>query len=145
HIVNPRNYLFQTAKTVILMQMRRLKELPLDAFETAETLDVAAPEPSPEQVVSDRQALKRTADLIAALPKKPREVFVLRKVHGLSQREIAKKTGLSESTVEKHIGKCVRLLMDSIKHGGNPEDRASNPVGVEKRPDNDDPRATRHH
>lgn len=36
---------------------------------------------------------------------------MLRKVHGLSQREVAQHMGISESTVEKHIGKGLRLLL----------------------------------
>jgi RNA polymerase sigma-70 factor (ECF subfamily) len=35
-------------------------------------------------------------------------VFVLKKVYGYSQREIARELGIAESTVEKHISLAVR-------------------------------------
>jgi RNA polymerase sigma-70 factor (ECF subfamily) len=145
HILSPRTYLFQVAKTVVLMQMRRLKVLPIDTVEDFEALDVAAADPTPEQVASDRQELKRIEAMIAALPRKPREVFILRKVEGLSQRETARKLGLSESTVEKHMAKCVRVLMDAMKHSGKSRAGASSPIGLEDEPGNDGPRHKRTH
>src|SRR3546814_4149962 len=60
------------------------------------------------------QELRRIGALIAALPAKCREAFVLRKVQGLSQREIAGRMRISENTVEKHVGKGLRLLMRSL-------------------------------
>ena len=145
HIHNPRTYLFQVAKTVILMHMRRMKVLPMDAVEDFDALDLAAPDPTPEQIAADRQELRRIEAMIAALPARPREAFILRKVEGLSQRETAERLGLSESTVEKHIGKCIRLLMNAMKHGGKQGARASSPSGVENEPNDDDPRLKRIH
>jgi RNA polymerase sigma factor (sigma-70 family) len=42
-------------------------------------------------------------EAVAALPKKCRQVFLLRKVHGLGHREIAERMGLSVSSVEKYL------------------------------------------
>src|SRR3546814_9854018 len=60
------------------------------------------------------QELRRIGALIAALPAKCREAFVLRKVQGLSQREIAGRMRIRANTVEKHVGKGLRLLMRSL-------------------------------
>src|SRR3546814_6555002 len=60
------------------------------------------------------QELRRIGALIAALPAKCREAFVLRKVQGLSQSEIAGRMRISENTVEKQVGKGLRLLMRSL-------------------------------
>ena len=52
---------------------------------------------------------------MSELPIKCRKVFVLRKVYGYSQAEIAKKLGISLSTVETHITKGMhrtKLFMD---------------------------------
>ena len=46
------------------------------------------------------------------LPARCRETFVLRKIDELSQREVAKKMGISEATVEKHMVKAMRILTD---------------------------------
>ena len=49
--------------------------------------------------------------MLANLPPKCREAFALRKVEGLSQREVALRMGVSENTVEKHVGKGLRILL----------------------------------
>jgi RNA polymerase sigma factor (sigma-70 family) len=54
-----------------------------------------------------------------------RKCFILKKVYGLSQKEIAKYVGISESTVEKHVAKgllkCVQYMeqMSSHNHQGS--------------------------
>jgi RNA polymerase sigma factor (sigma-70 family) len=113
-IHNPRAYAFQVAQTVVLQRLRRAAIVRIDAVEEIERLSISNDEPSPEQLVSDRQELRQVAMLIAALPPKCRQAFLLRKVEGLSQREIARRMGVSEGTVEKHIAKGVRLLMDAM-------------------------------
>ena len=75
--------------------------------------------PSPEQSTIDRDTLDHLAKAIAALPGKTREAFILRRVEGLSQREIARRMGLSENTVEKHISRGLRLLVDQLARDGD--------------------------
>jgi len=74
-------------------------------------------EPSPERQASSRQELRRAADLIASLPAKCRQAFTLRRVEGLSQRDVARRMGISESTVEKHIGRALLTLMNAAGDG----------------------------
>ena len=138
-IHNPRAYMFQVAQTVVLQRLRRAAIVRIDAVEEIESLRILDDEPSPEQLVSDRQELRHVAMLIAQLPPKCREAFLLRKVEGLSQREIAHRMGVSEGTVEKHIAKGVRLLMDAMANpaSGDPGRFAnwSNRSHVAQRPD----------
>ena len=42
-------------------------------------------------------------EAVAALPEKCRQVFLLRKVHGLPHKEIAERMSLSVSSVEKYL------------------------------------------
>jgi RNA polymerase sigma factor (sigma-70 family) len=123
-IHNPRAYMFQVAQTVVLQRLRRAAIVRIDAVEEIERLSISNDEPSPEQLVSDRQELRQVAMLIASLPPKCRQAFLLRKVDGLSQREIAHRMGVSEGTVEKHIAKGVRLLMDAMAATANGSNRS---------------------
>ena len=80
---------------------------------------MASEEPSPERQVIDRDELHRLAQLIARLPGRVRDVFTLRRVYGLSQREVAERLGLAESTVEKHMARGFLLMLEPVRHGGN--------------------------
>jgi len=119
HIDAPRAYAFQTAQSIILRHLRRARVVRIEALGDIETLNPTAEEPSPERQASSRQELRLVMGLIEALPAKCREAFTLRKVAGLSQREVARQMGITESTVEKHIGRALRTLMEALQDGGN--------------------------
>jgi RNA polymerase sigma-70 factor (ECF subfamily) len=123
----PRAYLYAAARSVVLQQLRRER---IVAFETIAEFDrfgAASAEFEPERRALAGDELRRTAALIESLPDKCRQAFVLRKIHGLSQREIATRMRISENTVEKHIVKGLRVLMDGMKD----EDHAL-PTGGER-------------
>lgn len=119
HIHEPRAYLFITARSILLQQLRRAKVVQIEAVSEIERLRVSD-EHTPERHLSAHQELRRLQGLIAALPGKCREAFVLRRVEGLSQRDIATRMGISENTVEKHVGKALRLLTDAMGRGVAP-------------------------
>ena len=88
-IRSPRAYLFTTARSVILQQLRRAR---IVSFETVADLDrlvVDEATPGPERQAVVGEELRWLAAVIDALPGKCRQAFVLRKLHGLSQRAIA--------------------------------------------------------
>jgi len=125
HIENPRAYMFRTAHRLLLQQLRRSRIVSIQAMADIEILGLEVDAPSPERQAADRQELQRVADAMAALPARCGEAFRLRKVEGLSQRAIAERMGLSESTVEKHIAKAVKILADLFGRGGTGRTRAS--------------------
>jgi len=118
HIHNPRAYLFQTANSLVLRELRRAKVVSILVVDDLDAMGAAADEPSPERQVSDRQELSQLSEALSALPKQCGQAFRLRKIAGLSQREIAWHMGVSESTVEKHIAKAILLLMDRFTRDG---------------------------
>lgn len=58
-----------------------------------------------EKEVLNREQFGFLCEAVDSLPAQCRKVFVLKKVYGLSQKEIAKELSISESTVEKHVSK----------------------------------------
>jgi RNA polymerase sigma-70 factor (ECF subfamily) len=125
HIGNPKAYLFATAKSLVLRDLRRAKIVSIVTVDDLEVLGAAADDPSPERQASDRQELRRLVELVEDLPRQRRDIFKLRKIDGLSQKEIAQRLGVSEKAVEKHLAKAVHLLMDALGRGGKPAPRAS--------------------
>jgi len=124
-IHNPKSYMFQTAYSVVLTYVRRSRIVSFRAIADVELLSIPATEPSPERQAVVRDELYCIAEAIASLPPRVREAFILRRVEGLSQREVATRMEVSENTVEKHITKAIRHLMTLFGRGGKTTSRAS--------------------
>jgi RNA polymerase sigma-70 factor (ECF subfamily) len=120
HVHDARSYAFQVAGSVVIDHLRRMKVVSIASVPDLDILDVVSEEPSPERQVIDRDELHRLAGMIARLPGRVREVFTLRRVYGLSQREVAQKMGIAESTVEKHMARGFLLMLEEFKDGGKP-------------------------
>ncbi len=118
HIHNARAYLFTTARSIVLQHIRRARLVQFEQMAEIERPGIDTEQrdraDNPEAVTGRAQKLRQVEELIAGLPGKCREAFVLRKIHGYSQREIAERMGIAESTVEKHIGKGLRRLMQAM-------------------------------
>jgi RNA polymerase sigma factor (sigma-70 family) len=128
HITNPRTYTFSVASSVMMDHLRRSKIVSISAMADIDLLGQIADDPSPERSVVARDELKRLARDLAALPGRVAEVFRLRRIEGLSQRETAVRLGLSESTVEKHMARGTVLMAGWFGDGGNVERPSSKSV-----------------
>jgi DNA-directed RNA polymerase specialized sigma24 family protein len=55
---------------------------------------------------------------VRSLPERCRQVFLLRKIQNLSQREIASRLSISENTVESLVAKGARRCADYLRARG---------------------------
>jgi RNA polymerase sigma factor (sigma-70 family) len=102
HIHDPRAYFFSVTRNVVLAQLRRSRVVRIETMTEIESLDLAADDPSPVQRA------------IAGLPERCRRIVELRKLRGLSQREIARMLAVSENTVENEAARGVRLIIEAL-------------------------------
>lgn len=116
HIADPCSYFFQTARNVVLQQIRRTRVVSIEAASGLSEFDQALAEDdaSPERIVAGRRALARVEALIAALPDRCRQIFQLRKIEGVSQREIATRLGVTETIVENEVTRGLRRILDAM-------------------------------
>jgi RNA polymerase sigma factor (sigma-70 family) len=114
HIHNSRGYFFATARTMLLDKIRRERIVRIDSMTEMEALTLADEDPGPERRVSARLELERVRRLIEGLPDRCREIFELRRVQGVSQREIAERMGLPEHTIEQQACRGLKLILKAI-------------------------------
>ncbi len=113
-IRHPHAFLFAAARNVALEWTRRERMIFRDLMAESSARSVLDEGPSAYEQLSTRQELNLLGRAIASLPERCRQVLTLRKLYGLSQRDIAAKLGISENTVEKHTANGVRLCADYI-------------------------------
>jgi len=119
HIGDPRAYLFRSARNILLEQVRRSKVVSIMTVQNLDELGVADLGPSPESAASSRAELTQVLGLIEGLPERCRQVFELRKVHGLSQAETAKALRISENIVEKETARGLSLILRHMAEAGS--------------------------
>lgn len=121
---NPPSLLRKIAKNLSLDYVKRAEYRLSGAFveedlpETADT-DCAAVDPL-NQAISDEE-FSRFCLVVSKLTEQQRKVFILRKVLGYSQKEIAQYLSIAEGTVETHIA---RAMKHCAEHLMRPELRA---------------------
>jgi RNA polymerase sigma-70 factor (ECF subfamily) len=116
---DPRNYAYQTAWSIVASHVRHARVVSIRARADVEELSVPADEVAADEALIRRDELTEIAEALASLPEPCRNTFILRRVEGLSQRETAERLGISEKTIEKHMARGIRLLMDRFGRGGN--------------------------
>lgn len=117
-IRHPRSFLLTTARNLALDHVKRAESRYSVSIEEDGESDPGEAKYRIDETYQQVVAKEEFADFCEAvrlLPLKCRKVFVLKKVYGYSQREIARELGLSESTVEKHIAlgmkRCTYFMM----------------------------------
>lgn len=108
-IRSPHAFLFTAARNLALEWSRRERSFFHGALPEPDAASVLDERPSAYEQLSARQELELLARAIAQLPARCREVLILRKLYGLSQKQIAAQLGITENTVEKHAANGVRL------------------------------------
>lgn len=116
-----RGFLFVTARNLALNRLRHVRiERPPEAAEI-DILTVADEQTPVYEALEGAEDLQLLIEAIQSLPNRCRRVVTLRKIYGLSQKEVASTLGISEHTVEAQgsigIRKCTEYFR---RHGHHP-------------------------
>jgi RNA polymerase sigma factor (sigma-70 family) len=107
-----RAFLFKTAANIAIDRRRRdhmhdrIMELPL--------FGVFADMRTPERHVASQETLSQLERLIAAMPAKCQQSFVLNQIYGMDTGSVAAELGLSESQVRRYVARALLLCRAQI-------------------------------
>jgi RNA polymerase sigma factor (sigma-70 family) len=113
-IEEPRAYLFTIARRLAVEQRRRASVVRLETLDHEIEMRTWDESPGPDRIAAARQELNRVRAAVATLSDRARSIFIMRKVEGLSQKEIAARLGVSEAVVENDASRSLRAVLKQI-------------------------------
>jgi RNA polymerase sigma factor (sigma-70 family) len=110
----PKAFLFATARNLALNVVRYAKVRGEDIATNIDDCEIVDERAGVHETVARNQELEVLTKAIQSLPDRCRQIFTLRKVYGMSQRDIAKKLNLSARTVNAQISIGVNKCADYV-------------------------------
>ena len=123
-IQSAKAFLFTVARGVALNVLRKARGAPFIFFRDADASRVLDEEPNASEVALLHERIDLLADALMILPPRCREITVLHKVQGFSQKQIAARLGISERTVETQVRIGVARCLAYLRQRGLSDDRA---------------------
>lgn len=118
----PRQYLFATARNILIKRVQHERVVPIEAVADLEALNLAGDTPDVERIILAGEELRRLQAALDRLPPRARETILLSRIEGLSRGEIASRMGIGEASVSQYLSQGIRALVD-ILYGETPNVR----------------------
>jgi len=103
---------FAIARNVVVERVRREQIVSIEAMADLDVLGIAVDEPGPDRAAMARQDLHRLQLALGQLPEDWRAAVLMRKIDGLSPREIAVRMGVGERTAFRYLSCGLAMLAD---------------------------------
>jgi RNA polymerase sigma-70 factor (ECF subfamily) len=114
-----RALVFATARNLIVDYVRRERVVSIETVMDIDALPVFT-EAETDSAFTSRSELRALQSELDKMPARTRDIVILRKIYGYSQSETADQLGVSEPTVERHVGRGMRQLADALGRVLNP-------------------------
>jgi len=111
-IKNPRALLYKMSYNIAIDRKRHGAVCQKHVDSVIDSESAVVEELGPERIFEGNRQLRIVATVMREMPEKRRELLIMSRFDGLSYAEIARRVGLSETSVRKHISKG---LMDCQK------------------------------
>lgn len=128
-----RPFMFTTARNHLINCAKRAQIVSIEYVSDLEASIFAIDTVTPDRTLSAQDEFRRVRAGLAQLPPRCREVVLLRKIEGLSTREVAMRLHVGIDTVEQQMVHGMRALVDFMLGGSGKIRRAATAKrGLEK-------------
>ncbi|TQV86803.1 sigma-70 family RNA polymerase sigma factor [Exilibacterium tricleocarpae] len=115
-VLNPRAFLFTTARNIVLDQKRKDKShLKYAQSVLAQSSELKLDELSPERVLLEKRRFDRVRRAIDRLPHKQKVVLSLHRYRGYTFKQITEETGWSYGDVYRQLDTALATLARALK------------------------------
>lgn len=111
-IHSPKAFLFATARNLAIGRLRKANRHGEISMADCDVMNVLIESEDVATSVAHSEELEFLAEAIQSLPARCRQVITLRKIYGMSQKEVARELGISENTVESQGAIGMRKLTE---------------------------------
>lgn len=122
-IASPKAFFFATARNLALGRVRRQQVWREDSLAETDLLAVLDASADVQREVASAQELELLTQAIQSLPARCRQIITLRKIYGMSQKEVAAQLGIAEHTVEAQGTIGLRKLTEYFERLERPRPR----------------------
>jgi len=114
---HPKAFLFACARNHLINRSRHAQQVRYQSLPETDGAGILVDTLTPDRHVLARDELQRVQAGLDRLPPKCRQVVMLRKIEGLSTREVAARLNVGIDTVEQQTGHGMRALVDFMLGG----------------------------
>jgi len=72
--------------------------------------DICADEPSAENMLLHKERMEQVSEILARMPPLRRQVFIMRRLHGMSAKEVGAALSITPAAVDTHVARAVLAL-----------------------------------
>jgi len=123
-ISHPKAFMFRTARNIALDHVKRAESVLTTGVDNENDFNLSKLgrwDDEPYRRTASNNEFELFCKAVRTLPRQCRRTFVLKKVYGYSQKEIASRLNISESTVKKHVAvgvlRCGRYMSKHTEYG----------------------------
>ena len=113
-VAQPRSYLFRMAYHLAVDYIRRRRREGISVLADEGWSSLPDERPSPEREVRGRDDLATVQAALLELPERSRQVFRAVRIDGLTYQAAARRLGISESSVQKHLARALLHVMKRL-------------------------------
>ncbi len=117
-IRSARALLFKVAKHIAIDLLRRERSAPFGPSADLTVLEVADDRRGVAETVSAEEKVRLVTEAMLALPHRCREAVVFYRLQGLPRREVARRLGVTEKTVDEQVARGTRRIESYLRARG---------------------------